>query len=452
MNPFKQFTDPEKMKALFQAHLPVFSKTSCMITACRVERSRVRSELISPEKRIDCFSIRYQLTVREANQRQESVQMIYAKVYAEDFAPKIFQKIKTDLLSLRVPGEPPDYFPEQKMIVWIFPNDPKLSHLPALIHPDKVKMQLPYSHLPDGLNGPEDVKGLEVDVIRYHPEVRCTMRYRLAWGHSNPEKTVMLYGKTFLGEEGLSLFHLTNDLWEISIKDPKFFIIAKPLIYDAPLKMVWQQALTGKPITALIQASHDMDYIKDVAINLAHLHKSTLSPETPHTTRDRLPAIQKKILKLISVFPDLETRLKALSLQLEDDFSHLPQMEDRSAHGAFRIKEIIECQGRLAVFDLDNIAIGDSVRDLALFLSDLYAESDDKTLFFPRASTFYQTYRSQVDWDVPFERLQWHIRVQFIKRAYWIYKHKGQFPRLEEKVGKALSRARQNDPFKLRGR
>ncbi|MFQ5543609.1 MAG: hypothetical protein ACE5FY_04560 [Nitrospiria bacterium] len=449
MNPFDPFTDPEEMKALFQAHLPAFSKTSLLITECKIERSRVRNELIVPEKRIDCFAIRYQLTVRKKGQTQESVQMLYAKVYPEDFADKIFQQMKSTLLTKLKSDALPDYLSKQKMLVWTFPNDPGLSHLSALIHPDKVIMHFPYSHLPDGLNGPEDVKNINVDVIRYHPGVRCTMRYSLTWEASKTPKTVILYGKTFLEEEGLSLFNLTRDLWEISIKKTEFFIIAKPLVYDAPLKMVWQEGLAGKPLTELIQLSHNMDDIKTVAKNLACLHKSRLSPETPHTTRDRLPVIQKKISKLIAVFPSLKCQLKELSLQLENDFACLPQMKERPAHGAFRIKEIMACQGRLAVFDLDNIAIGDSVRDLALFLADLHAEYHDQRLLYTMASTFYQTYRSEVDWTFPFERLQWHIRVQFIKRAFWIYKHKGQFPHLEERVNKTLSLALQNDPFRL---
>lgn len=449
MNPFKHFMDQELMKSQFQTHLQAFSKKPLLITECKFERSRNRYETIASEKRIKCLAVRYQLSVMELQQRRKEIQMLYTKVYPDEYAEKIFEKISKESVSQMVPAQVPDYLPDLKMIAWTFPNDPKLHQLSALIDLNTAKEHLPYTHLPPGLDGPEDINSLKVDIIRYHPEVRCTMCYHLTWGESGNPKTISIYGKTFLSDEGERLFQLTRGMWELSSKDPQFFIIAKPLVYDAQQKMVWQQAITGKPLMSLIDETHHEDHMKAVAINLASLHKSVAGQDTPHTTRDGLPVIQSKIKELVDAFPNLASSLRGLSGRLENDFLRLTPMKERPAHGAFRIKEILECEGELAVFDLDNVAIGDSARDLALFLVDLYAEYHDQEILYSMASSFYQNYRAQVDWVLPFERLQWHVRVQFLKRTYWLYKHKQQDPGLEKRLEKVISAACQRDPFKL---
>ena len=37
------------------------------------------------------------------------------------------------------------------------------------------------------------------------------------------------------------------------------------------------------------------------------------------------------------------------------------------------------------------------------------------------AKSLYDSYRSQVKWEVPIDRVRWHARVQFINKAYRVY-------------------------------
>ncbi len=438
MNKFKLATDPEQMKSLFQERLPVFSQGRLRITRCRVVRARYRSILDGENDGKRYLSIRYEIGVSDRSQQTQGVQLLYAKAYLEGQGEKEFQKIRRDLLSPPPFGEAIAFLPELDMIIWAFPNDPELAHLPELIDPEKVKKHLPYSHLPSGLDQAEDVQALKVDVVRYHPEVRCTMRYRLTWGTSKKMKSVMFYGKTFSGEEGKVLFQLLEELWAVSKQDPDSFIIAQPLTYNPSLKMVWQEGLTGQPLVSLIDTTQYKVLLEAAAKNLASLHKSTLSDGTPVMTRDHLPAIQKKISRLIEAFPKMSPSLKSLALGLESDLTCLIP---HPSHGAFRIKEILVCERGFAVFDLDNVAIGDSSRDLALFLVDLYCQYPDTNLLNPMARVFYHSYRAQVPWETPLDRLNWHIQVQFIKRAYWIYKNKQQDPRMEKRIQETLALA-----------
>lgn len=400
--------------------------------------------------RVDCLTVCYQLTIEQRGKSRQRDQLLYVKTYPDNISRDTFREIARHLTSSAPSGNVPDIFPERNMIVWVFPNDPKLGQLARLTDAGSAKIHLPYKHLPEGCNSPEDIQSVDIDVIRYHPEVRCTLRYHVVWGKPGQCRSIQLYAKTFLNEEGLKLFHLTRDLWEVSSQDIKFFLIAKPLDYNISLKLLWQLGLKGKPASEFMGTSRTLDCIENIANGLAQWHSTTLPTTTLRITRDRLPVVQVKINRLVSAFPGLEFPLQKLNVLLVDGYSHLPIMTDRPAHGSFRIKEIIECRGRLAVFDLDNAAIGDSVRDLALFLCDLHTEYKGQLLLNKMAFCFYRTYQSKVEWSVPFEYLQWHIRVQFIKRAFWIFKHKALLPDLERRVEKVLLTAVQCDPFGLK--
>jgi hypothetical protein len=61
------------------------------------------------------------------------------------------------------------------------------------------------------------------------------------------------------------------------------------------------------------------------------------------------------------------------------------------------------------------------------------------------AKSLYDSYRFQVKWSVPLDRVRWHARVQFINKAYRVYI--SQPPYVKETVEGIIHMAAQETMF-----
>ena len=138
---FETFIDVKRMKSFFQERLPEFSKRKQIITDCRV-------------------------------------------LFTPDF------------------GDALVHLPDLEMIVWAFPNDPKISQLPMVTNPEKVKPYLPFDGLPDKIQNPSDLSKVEREIVRYKPEERCTTSFQLHYGSVIKPEEIVIFGKYFKDHRG----------------------------------------------------------------------------------------------------------------------------------------------------------------------------------------------------------------------------------------------------------
>ncbi|MFQ5588399.1 MAG: phosphotransferase family protein, partial [Nitrospiria bacterium] len=268
---------------------------------------------------------------------------------------------------------------------------------------------------------------------------RCTFRLTLKRSPSNSTKPLTLYGKTFNHAQGRELHRLIRSIRMMSINTPGSFIIAQPLSYDEKLQTLWQTGLSGTSLRDVINHTNYKAFLESAAKGLACLHGLDSAHFLHQGTFDQLDDILEKIDTVIRELPQCARPLDAIVSEIKQDLPRLSKISDKTVHGSFRIKEILVCEEGLAVFDLDKVSIGDWVRDLALFLVDLHLIYRDKDLVRLMSSAFFHAYRSQVDWEVPIDRLKWHIKVQYLKKIYWIYKNKKLDTRLEKRIQKMIT-------------
>ncbi|MCG3117641.1 MAG: aminoglycoside phosphotransferase family protein [Candidatus Manganitrophus sp. SA1] len=313
------------------------------------------------------------------------------------------------------------HLPELDMIVWVFPNDPVLLHLPECIHPEAVKRHLPYDRLPAGLDGAADIVDITSEVVHYRPEARCTTRYRVRWGSPDEQKEQIFFGKTFSDDRGREIHRRMEALWKISSSDPKSFMVAEPLAYQEEIKTVWQAGLNGDPFVNVIERTNDRPLLEAVAEGLARFHKSDLYSPVRITLDDHLAEIRKKISKLMHAFPGLRESLQSLDQNLTRRMDRLTPIPYKIIHGDFTVQQLLVCEGRIAFFDFDEFAIGDPTQDIANFIVDLHFRSFDRSFVEEMKVVFFHAYQRRVDWPLSADRLHWHLQIQFITKAYRIY-------------------------------
>ena len=416
---FARFTDTKAMGDLLWQRLAAGFEGQARLTACaivyvRYKHLKVQSQLKSS------LSVCYRLDLAGSLEGRHEA-LFYVKAYLGGRSRNEWEKLAETSHTGPDLGTFPIHIPELDAIVWKFPHDQVLTHLPEVIDTERVRPHLPWEFLPNNVPGPGSLTDLTNRVAHYLPEKSCTTRYDLRWHVAGTPHELTLYGKTFKGEEGKEIYERMMHFWRRSRQDPGSITVAQPLAYTETVKTIWQQALIGVPLAHAIDETNYERYLASAATGLATLHKSRLASSRAVTIDDHLVESRKKSLKLGQAIPLLTTPLQALLRRLETDAPSVTSADHRLIHGDFQFGNLLAQDDRVAFFDFDDCVQGDPTRDVANFIVYLYFYDFSPTLRDAMSATFLTSYQRLVEWEVSNERLAWHLRVQFLNKAYRAY-------------------------------
>jgi len=440
MNEFELFTNAEAMRTIFQEQLPGFGG-EIVITACRVLRTRYKNNLSGQKPDSPVFAVCYELQIAGAGTQTAGVQQLYAKAYLNGRSQFEFGRIDASRLCRPQFGEALVHLPNLGLIVWAFPNDPELLRLPMAVSGEQVKAYLPYRRLPVGLNRPEGIVAVGVEVIRYKPELRCTVRYQLRPQAPRVPETLTIYGKTYATGKAKEIYHHIERLWWQSHAKPHHFLVAEPLGYDEQLQMIWQEALLGESLTSALSSRNYDHFLPMAARGLANLHQSDVATTHCITNGDLLAETVERTTELMEALPEFREQLQQLLGCLEENYHRLAPFAPSLIHCDFHIKQLLVHADRLAICDFDDLALGDPLQDIAFFLADLHFRDFDPHLVPQMAATFCQAYQQYTGAELSTDHLNWHMRRQFLAKAYWYHKRKQLSPWLRAYIRRTIALA-----------
>ena len=429
MHDVTKFADPTVMKALFTERLSLLCPGSQAITSCTLQHVKY-----SPKRELENASLALSchVGVSDGASQPERTAILYCKAFCNGQSQREIDRLALNSAGAHTLPGAPVHFPDLDLIVWVFPGDPVLAHLANVSSTNHVVAHLPYASLPDGLNGPADVRSIDVAVINYRPEQRCTHRYTVRWGSDAALRSLTLFGKTFQGSEGSAIFARSQYLWERFSSLDKDVIVARPLGYTPAVHTSWQLGIEGAPLCRAIDGSNCDSYLSTVAKGLAMVHNSDLQGLPTRTFDEHLSELDKKIEKLRRAVPSSADELAFLAQRIRHNVPQSVDIPVRPMYWDFHIDQLLAQDGKVAFLDFDELAKGDPLQDLANFIVDLHFRNLSPFLVQRMAKCFYSSYRSHVQWDAPIERIAWHATVQFINKAYRSYIQ--QWPRVEETV------------------
>jgi hypothetical protein len=431
-------TDGARMKALFQQRLPGFAAGRLVVDGCQIVHARYRTSEDHRRGGKAFLSVCYQLDVRDMTTAGQGKQLLQAKAYPDGRSTRAFAMARTAHRATPCFGEAVVQLGDLDVVVWAFPNDPKLPHLPEVMDPGRVRRHLPYAALPAGFDSADQITDIDIDIVRYKPEVRCTTRYRLQGSGATGSPPLTIYGKTFGHSRAPEILRRLESVWSRQADDVRGFIVPRPLGCTAEVKTVWQAGLSGTSLVEIIDGHNCARYLQDAAQGLASLHRAELSGLSPTTLTDRLDAVRAETAEIMQAFPRLRSRFATIVARLEADALRLSPCRDGLIHGDFLLKQLVVHGERLGVFDFDNFSIGDSIQDLGNFIVDLRYQAFDPSLVSEMAGLFVRSYRASVDWDVPLDRVNWHASVQLLRDAYYFHKRKHWMPGFESELERIL--------------
>ncbi len=425
------------MKARLQERLPKFSENQLIIIDLKIGHTSYKTYRNPASARRSTLSICYHLWVEDPSTHQSGEQILYAKVYLENRSQDKFVETGNGPFVIPRFGASFAYLPDLDMIVWAFPNDPVLAHLPQCIDPERVSEYFPYENLPPGLNASEDIISIEVKVIHYRPETRCMTRYTLKWGKRSESNETVLFGKTFKDNQGEVLYQRSLAIYQESQQDDDYFLIAPPLAYTKEIKTYWQVGLTGKAMVNFLNNKNYQALLESIGKGLAHFHQSSLVSPLRVTIPDHVREIHKKIGKLIGAFPQFKTRLKLIGQNLEREGLNLSPGLNTVIHADFSLQQLLVCGERIACFDFDEMAMGDPIQDIANFIVDCHVHAFEAHLIPLFIAAFVRAYEKNAGASISRCHLIWYIQLLFITKAYRFYLQ--QEPQLEPKIEEIIA-------------
>ncbi len=418
MTRFQSFQDAQTMRGLFQDHLPGFSDGRLRIASCKIDYLLMKQSFKEGFQHKTFLGIGYLLQISDMSAHRQQPLKLYGRAYMGGHSKKVFTKLPPTPLTSPAFGKPLVHLPNLDMIIWAFPNDPKLHHLPKLLDIQTVENTLPLPmERKSALDWSQKNRGIRPNLVRYKPESRCTIRYDLRENPRSTSPAHAIYAKTFANECGTSVFHRNEYFWSQSLANSRGFTVAKPLGLTKEINTVWQDGIYGYPLRRMINRTNFHDLLTIVGKNLAVFHKSRLMMERTVSHKDRVIEARKQSAKIYQVFPEHKKSLCSFLLELEEQVTDFSSAPTSVIHGDFHLEQLMLSKHRIVLCDFDDVAQGDPLQDVADFLAQLYFYDYAVDFIAPMTRSFCLAYARHVDWEMSPDRVRWHMQIQLIRKA-----------------------------------
>jgi hypothetical protein len=394
-------TDLPAMQALLQRCLPGFAEGRLRIDALRVHKARRSS---SQQRNPHPITLCCELQVHDRLHDKTGSQWLYAKMFRNGASAGCFASIDSSGLQPPAFGEALAHVAELDMVFWALPNDPGLPQLAALLDPERLRPLLPWAVL---AIDPQRCSGVAVELQRYEPEQRATLRCTVTLEGS--DAPLVLFAKTFCDARGRAIDERFRYFWQRAQNDPMAPLVAPPLGYDAATQTAWQGAAEGVPLLQALAEGDAAALFLKVTQALTTLHTAPLAWHRERPLAHWRAEARRRQTKIERAEPALAARALALVDAIDAQAARWPNVPLGLIHGDFHPDQVWLHHGRVVLFDFDEFTLGDPLEDIAEFAIKL-ADVDLCRAFIAAAAA---TAGARFDAD----RLRWHLAVQSLLQA-----------------------------------
>ncbi len=368
--------------------------------------------------------VTYLLKIELRKRRRYHTQMMTAFACGEGESLPLFISAQQQPLIPAEIGCALFHLPALESVVWVFPNDRKLTGLPALTNLALLKMSI----LPDLLNKifSGEWRMLERDIVHYVAERSCMISVNLELRDAGAETTrsLRLFGKTYCFDEGEAAWNGHQHIWESDARRGGRLVIPQPLAYQPEIKTLWQIGLDGMTLNEY----HDQtrlfpELLERAGSAVANLHRIQ-TPFAPLITVNEISSKLEASAELLS------RAIPARRADLEDTVDRLTIASDviercpvTTLHGDLHLKNFYVTNGQIALIDLDDLCQGDPLKDVGSFVAALYYRGLLRSRSYLTAENiareFIKAYQTEAGWKISDPALNWHTAAALIyERAY----------------------------------
>lgn len=305
------------------------------------------------------------------------------------------------------------WLPDLSMLLWGFPNDPKLEGMERIGNPQQF-LELLHT-LPAAAQ--LAAVSCEGTVVKYVPGKRLVMKQVV--GDAMGQETV-LYTKTFAHERGAAIYDVMRHLYDCSRNDSGALTTPEPLGWLASARTLVQRELAGWSAVETLRSDAWQRFMQDVGSGLARIHASGAHGLEPWSSHDEINNLQHASQLLLDHdwrYADSIGELRQLATTLRAKLPPAPQLP---IHTAFRYTQLLADADRLALVDFDGFRQGDAACDVGSFLAHLHYLAVKHEISLEQsqeaARLFLESYRSTAQHDVDAAALAWYTAVILVAK------------------------------------
>jgi thiamine kinase-like enzyme len=299
------------------------------------------------------------------------------------------------------------------MVLWRFPNDPKLDGMERIGDPQQFLALLRTLPTAAAL-APVSCEG---SVVKYVPGKRLVMKQivRDAAGQET-----ILYTKTFGHERGEAIYAVMRHLFECSHSAAGALTTPEPLGWLGSVRTLVQRELVGWSAVETLRDDAWQRFMQDVGTGLAHIHASGAEGLEAWSSQDELDNLQHATQLLLDHQSRHADRIEMVRTLAAAQRPKLPPAPQLPIHTAFRYTQLLADADRLALVDFDGFRQGDAACDVGSFLAHLHylAVKNEITLAHSReaAQVFLRSYRAAASHPVDDAALAWYTAVILVAK------------------------------------
>lgn len=330
------------------------------------------------------------------------------------------------------------HLPELDMVLWSFPNDPRLKTLVRSLQLEASRPALGAVAASPAAGHGRDIGAVSRTLVRYIPRKRCVFRYEIEWREkrapngepiSLPASSLQtVYAKVYDGVEAAAqASELLAALWKASQTDRRWLGVPAPLHCDAELWTVWQTAVPGAHLT-LSADRVSPALVGDIGRGLALLQQAQLPLPSRMSLEDELEKLRLHARLVAMVHPEFEAELSEIESRLVRSLESMPRLPLLPAHGTFKLNHLLYDGLRPSLVDFDSMVLADPLYDVANFTADLHYLEAMGSLPPGRAlklaEAFHEAWAAAVPWGRREALLDWYVASLLVrKQALKCVKH-----------------------------
>jgi aminoglycoside phosphotransferase (APT) family kinase protein len=285
-------------------------------------------------------------------------------------------------------------------VAWLFPNDRKIETLPRVV--DSRPPVAPGTFARAG----------RYRLAAYAPEKSATLAY------VDDRDRALAYVKVAATYQAARDYHTYQDLRASLDGSSRWLQLPRPIAYSDSDRALWLEAVQGRRL-ADTSGSEEPGDLHRLGSAVAAFHALTAreAPRFDRFSDDRLASDADLIAR---VRPDVAGAAGSLSRRLAATMPAEPALR-ACLHGDLHPKNAIDCGERIALIDVEDVAIGPAAADVgSLIASLLYLEVSrqlSRPRFAEQVNAFLDGYAT-VRPLPPDDSIAWHTAAAlFIERA-----------------------------------
>lgn len=404
--------DTELIADVLKAQLFPFQPETFMVVLCKLVRVKYK-----PLK--NCLAV-YDFTVEHRLTGEEKHFCITCRTYEDQGSRRRFDRAVKPHSSN--PSDFPAIFhvPELEMIGWVFPCESKLLSLPFISNTHYLKHAV-LPRLIESLCGKDwQIVKFSSTVMHYVPEHTCTIRVELSLTGHNQKLAKTVFGKCYYNEAGEQTFRIMRKLHESSLKGITPLSFPAPLFYDAELKLLWQEGLSGRTLRdAGVGVESRRELLPQAAKAIALFHRIPVDRQLPVIKiADMLAMLASRMEVLSHVTLLDECKLNRVILTLQRTAPTLKPTENVTLHGDVHPQNLFLQNQSIAFIDLDSVVAGPAYHDIASWLCGMlyWGAMQHRSLqaLLPELDLFVTNYNQYALFRVHEQNLSWFIAMALI--------------------------------------